>query len=31
MQETWRWFGPSDNITLRQIRQAYIGNDVAEI
>ena len=22
MQETWRWFGPSDTITLRQIRQA---------
>ena len=22
MQETWRWFGPSDSITLRQIRQA---------
>ncbi|BBO25818.1 mannonate dehydratase [Alteromonas sp. I4] len=22
MQETWRWFGPGDTITLRQIRQA---------
>tara|TARA_Y100001956_G_C4129552_1_gene192736 strand:+ start:6654 stop:7829 length:1176 start_codon:yes stop_codon:yes gene_type:complete len=22
MQETWRWFGPSDIISLRQIRQA---------
>ncbi|AFU98810.1 mannonate dehydratase [Simiduia agarivorans] len=22
MQETWRWFGPSDNITLRHIAQA---------
>ena len=22
MQETWRWFGPEDPITLRQIRQA---------
>ncbi|TPV58533.1 mannonate dehydratase [Aestuariibacter sp. GS-14] len=22
MQETWRWFGPTDTITLRQIRQA---------
>ncbi len=22
MQETWRWFGPTDSITLRQIRQA---------
>ncbi|MBO1254706.1 mannonate dehydratase [Alteromonas sp. 5E99-2] len=22
MQETWRWFGPTDSISLRQIRQA---------
>lgn len=22
MQETWRWFGPEDPITLRQVRQA---------
>jgi len=21
MQETWRWFGPNDNITLQQVRQ----------
>jgi len=22
MQETWRWFGPEDTVTLEQIRQA---------
>jgi len=22
MQETWRWFGPTDTVTLEQIRQA---------
>ena len=22
MQETWRWFGPDDSITLQHIRQA---------
>ena len=22
MQETWRWFGPTDTVTLEHIRQA---------
>ena len=22
MKQTWRWFGPEDNITLQKIRQA---------
>jgi len=22
MEETWRWFGPSDTVTLEKVRQA---------